>query len=94
MFLPAWDGRYYWNYPIYQPDPRLGGPEGFRSLVDFVPGVAPYEQLTTVDIEPDGDGARVTMEMEAMHDDEWTQRLAAGRATELDNLAKEIARRR
>ena len=33
VFLPAWDGRYYWNYPHYQPDPRLGGPEGFRSLI-------------------------------------------------------------
>lgn len=33
VFLPAWDGRYYWNYPAYQPDPRLGGPEGFRALI-------------------------------------------------------------
>ena len=33
VFLPAWDGRYYWNYPVYQPDPRLGGEEGFRNLI-------------------------------------------------------------
>ena len=33
VFLPAWDGRYYWNYPLYQPDPRLGGEEGFSSLI-------------------------------------------------------------
>lgn len=33
VFLPAWDGRYYWNYPIYQPDPRLGGEAGFRRLI-------------------------------------------------------------
>ncbi len=33
VFLPAWDGRYYWNYPLYQPDPRLGGEEGFRNLI-------------------------------------------------------------
>ncbi|HSB76428.1 MAG TPA: twin-arginine translocation signal domain-containing protein, partial [Terriglobales bacterium] len=33
VFLPAWDGRYYWNYPLYQPDPRLGGEEGFRRLI-------------------------------------------------------------
>ncbi len=33
VFLPAWDGRYYWNYPVYEPDPRLGGPEGFRRLI-------------------------------------------------------------
>lgn len=33
VFLAAWDGRYYWNYPLYQPDPRLGGAEGFRDLI-------------------------------------------------------------
>ena len=33
VFLPAWDGRYYWNYPLYQPDPRLGGEAGFRNLI-------------------------------------------------------------
>jgi len=34
VFLPAWDGRYYWNYPLYQADPRLGGEAGFRKLMD------------------------------------------------------------
>ena len=34
VFLPAWDGRYYWNYPLYQPDQRLGGEEGFRVLIE------------------------------------------------------------
>jgi hypothetical protein len=34
VFLPAWDGRYYWSYPIYKPDPRLGGEHGFHALVD------------------------------------------------------------
>jgi hypothetical protein len=33
VFLPAWDGRYYWNYPRYVPDPRMGGAEGFARLV-------------------------------------------------------------
>jgi len=33
VFLPAWDGRYYWNYPLYQPDPRQGGEQGFRALI-------------------------------------------------------------
>lgn len=34
VFLPAWDGRYYWNYPLYEVDGRMGGEEGFRSLVE------------------------------------------------------------
>ena len=32
-FLPAWDGRYYWNYPRYQADPRMGGEAGLARLV-------------------------------------------------------------
>jgi hypothetical protein len=28
------------------------------------------------------------MEIEPMHDDTWTERLCAGRANELDNLAR------
>ncbi len=33
VFLPAWDGRYYWNYPIFKPEPLLGGDNGFRALI-------------------------------------------------------------
>ncbi len=31
-FLPGWEGRYYWRYGDYRPDPRLGGRDGFRRL--------------------------------------------------------------
>lgn len=34
VFLPAWDGRYYWNYPTYEADPRMGGSDGLRRLID------------------------------------------------------------
>ncbi len=33
-YLPGWEGRYYWQYGDYRPDPRLGGPEGFKRLVE------------------------------------------------------------
>ena len=33
VFLPAWDGRYYWDYPEYQAASRLGGPDEFRRLI-------------------------------------------------------------
>jgi hypothetical protein len=33
IFISAWDGRYYWNYPLYQASPRMGGDEGFRRLI-------------------------------------------------------------
>jgi uncharacterized protein YndB with AHSA1/START domain len=66
----------------------------YLSLIDFVPGKEPYPHLTVVDLEPAGEGVRVVMTVDALHDDVWTQRLLAGRANELDNLAKAIARRR
>jgi hypothetical protein len=33
-FLPGWEGRYYWQYGDYRPEPRLGGRAGFRALVE------------------------------------------------------------
>jgi hypothetical protein len=33
-FLPGWEGRYYWQYGDYRPEPRLGGDEGFRRLAE------------------------------------------------------------
>jgi len=66
----------------------------YQSLVDFVPVVAPYLQLTVVDLSPTGDGVRVVMTMEPMHDEVWTQRLVMGRGNELDNLAKVTERQR
>jgi uncharacterized protein YndB with AHSA1/START domain len=63
----------------------------YRSLVDFVPDHPPYEQLTLVDLEAVADGTRIVMQVEEMHDDVWTERLIAGRANELNNLARILA---
>tara|TARA_B100000886_G_scaffold244486_1_gene171809 strand:+ start:2157 stop:3857 length:1701 start_codon:yes stop_codon:yes gene_type:complete len=32
-FLPAWDGRYYVNYPEHEPDERMGGKVGLINLI-------------------------------------------------------------
>ncbi|TKJ47962.1 hypothetical protein CEE34_01240 [Candidatus Aerophobetes bacterium Ae_b3a] len=34
VYLPGWDGRYYYNYPLYQVSERMGGETGFKRLVD------------------------------------------------------------
>jgi uncharacterized protein YndB with AHSA1/START domain len=61
----------------------------YTSLIDFVPGHEPYAHRTAIDLKAtaDGQGTRVTMVVEALHDDVWTERLLAGRAMELDHLA-------
>ena len=66
----------------------------YNSVVDFVPGVKPYDQLTVVDLTPSGDRVRVVMTADPMHDDVWTQRLVMGRENELNNLGKLIERLR
>jgi hypothetical protein len=33
-YLPGWEGRYYWQYGDYRPEPRLGGEVEFRRLAD------------------------------------------------------------
>jgi hypothetical protein len=33
VFISAWDGRYYWDYPNYTVSQRMGGEAGFRRLV-------------------------------------------------------------
>ena len=65
----------------------------YRSLIDFVPGVDPYQELTVVDLTPSGDNVRVVMTMEPLHDEVWTQRLVTGRENELNNLASVIEHR-
>jgi hypothetical protein len=33
-YLPGWEGRYYWQYGDYRPDPGLGGEAGFARLCE------------------------------------------------------------
>lgn len=74
------------TFTVVEPDKRLA----YTSLADFIPGVAPYEFLTEVELTPTDAGVHVTMTADAMHDEEWTQRLLAGRQNELANLAKVV----
>jgi len=63
----------------------------YDSTIDFVPGMAPYEHATVVDFTETEDGVHVVMTVDPLHDEEWTQRLVAGRENELDNLAKVLS---
>jgi uncharacterized protein YndB with AHSA1/START domain len=58
----------------------------YSSLIDFVPGVAPYQHRTVVTLERTASGTSVEMWLDPLHDQEWTERVVAGRVNELDNL--------
>lgn len=34
VYLPGWEGRYYFKYGNYTPDDRLGGPKALKDMVD------------------------------------------------------------
>ncbi len=34
VYLPGWEGRYYWQYGDFRPEPLLGGEAGFAALCD------------------------------------------------------------
>jgi uncharacterized protein YndB with AHSA1/START domain len=59
----------------------------YSALSVFVRDVEPYEFLTAVELHPDDDGERVIVTADAMHNEEWTQRVAKSQEKELDNLA-------
>lgn len=63
----------------------------YRSVIDFVPDHETYEHLTVVELSPEGEGTRIVMHIEPMHDEVWTERLTQGRTNELDNLAALVA---
>jgi uncharacterized protein YndB with AHSA1/START domain len=65
----------------------------YMSLVDFVPDTPRYEFLTVVELEPANGDVQVSMTVDSRHDQVWTERVIAGRANELDNLATLIQSR-
>ena len=64
----------------------------FKELADFIPGVAPYEVETVVELTELGDETRLMLNFEAMHDERWTQLATAGREMELAKLERLLAR--
>jgi len=60
-------------------------------VVDFIPDVERYEVSTLVELEPTTEGVRLTLTLDAMHDDTWTERAVAGWVSELDKLDRLVS---
>jgi uncharacterized protein YndB with AHSA1/START domain len=58
----------------------------YKTLADFVPGVAPYEVATVVELRAAADGVKVAIAFDAMHDDIWTDRARAGHESQMRKL--------
>jgi len=67
---------------------------GFNHLVDFVPGVEPYESLTIMELVAQGADTHLTLTIETMHDEEWTTRAVQGWENELGKLGQALAKKK
>jgi uncharacterized protein YndB with AHSA1/START domain len=70
------------TYTEVSPPCRLA----YKTLADFVPGVAPYEVATVVELRATSDGVKLTITFDAMHDDVWTERSRAGHESQMRKL--------
>ncbi len=58
----------------------------YINRVDFVPGLAAYDVGTLLELRAEGEGVRMKLTLDPMHDAEWTQRAAMGWQSELGKL--------
>jgi len=72
------------TYTEVDPPRRLA----YSTVADFIPGVDPYDVTTVVELRAIGDGVRLLLTQEAMHDESWTQMALLGWESELNKLAQ------
>lgn len=65
----------------------------YLNEVDFVPGHAAYDVATVVELKRRGEMVDMTLTLDPMHDEIWTQRAAMGWQSELGKLEKVLAAR-
>ena len=75
------------TYSEIVPNRRLS----WATVADFIPGVAPYDVGTSVELTAHAQGVRLVLTLDAMHDATWTQRMVAGWNGQLGKLEKGLA---
>jgi len=62
----------------------------YTQRADFIPGVDPYDVGTMVEFHPSGQGVRMVLTIDAMHDEHWTHMAVMGWESELGKLTKAL----
>lgn len=60
----------------------------YTTTADFIPGVAPYDVTTLVELHQESNGIRMVLTHDRMHDDIWSQRATMGWESQLQKLNK------
>lgn len=63
-------------------------------IIDFIPGLDPYENHILVELFEEGDKVRMKVTIEAHTTDEWTRAAAAGFESQLTKVPSALAARR
>jgi uncharacterized protein YndB with AHSA1/START domain len=77
------------TYLEVSPPSRLA----YSTLTDFIPGVAPYDVTTVVELERTQTGVKLTVTSDVMHDDVWTERARAGHESQMRKLDRLLSAR-
>jgi len=57
-------------------------------MMDFLPGVTPYENTMAVDFYPSGEWVRMVVTLGPMHDEDFTKKASQGLTSQFKNLDK------
>ena len=77
------------RYTVVQPKTAAA----WQNLVEFIPGITPYEVESRFDLEARGKQVHMKLRFDAMHDDQFTQLAEMGWKEELGKLEKRLAAR-
>jgi uncharacterized protein YndB with AHSA1/START domain len=70
------------RFTEYSPHKRLA----LTSIIDFLPGVEPYESTITAEFFPLGESVRMVVTLDPMHDEEFTKMSTMGFTSQLTKL--------
>jgi uncharacterized protein YndB with AHSA1/START domain len=62
-------------------------------MIDFLPGVKPYESTMVVELFPSGASVRMVITLDPMHDDEFTKMSTMGMTSQLTKLERRFGGR-
>lgn len=65
----------------------------YSHVADFIPGVEPYDVMHLVELQQTGDTVRMVLTIDAMHNEEWTERATMGWQSEIGKLDALLAAR-
>lgn len=74
-------------FSVYEPHTRLT----LTHVIDFLPGVKPYESTIDVVFQPVDGGVRMEVTLSGMHDDNFTQMQRLGFTSQLSKLDRRFA---